>query len=282
RHTFRLSYNEAFRTPSAINSYLDATILQPVPIPGVGTFALPARATGNLGLVEEHMTAYEVGYVGTYADGMIVTLAAYRNETEDSIDFFTARTYGFGNLPSPSPLFPAFLIPCFNFPNPFAPTPAACGPGFGGRVPSNYGYRNIGKTIDRGVEASLQQRRSAWSWFANASWQDTPEFEGLADISEQNLPPKWRANVGLGYDPGPWFLDVNANYQDKAFWGDVLFAHGFTDSFTMVNAALGFRLFDEHMTIQVIGANVFDDEVQQHVFGDIISRKVTAQVGFRF
>jgi outer membrane receptor protein involved in Fe transport len=282
RHTWRLSYNEAFRTPSAINSYLDVTILQPVPIPGVGTFALPARATGNIDLVEEHMTAYEVGYVGTYAQGLIFTLAAYRNETEDSIDFFTARTYGFGNLPSPSPLFPAALIPCFNFPNPFVPTPAACGPGFGGRVPSNYSYRNIGKTIDRGVEAALQQRRGAWSWFANASWQDEPEFEGLADISEQNLPPTWRANLGVGYDPGRWFLDVNANYQDEAFWGDVLFAHGTTDAFTMVNAAVGVRLLDERMTLQVIGANIFDDEVQQHVFGDIISRKITGQVGFNF
>lgn len=282
RHTWRVSYNEAFRTPSAINSYLDVTILQPVPIPGVGTFALPAHATGNVDLVEEHMTAYEVGYVGTYAEGLIFTLAAYRNETEDSIDFFTAQTYGFGNLPAPSPLFPAFLIPCFNFPNPFVPTPAACGPGFGGRVPSNYSYRNIGKTIDRGIEAALQQRRGAWSWFANASWQDEPEFEGLADISEQNLPPTWRANLGVGYDPGRWFLDVNANYQDEAFWGDVLFAHGTTDAFTMVNISTGVRLWEERVTLQLIGANIFDEEVQQHVFGDIISRKITGQVGINF
>ncbi|HXT23159.1 MAG TPA: TonB-dependent receptor [Thermoanaerobaculia bacterium] len=282
RHTWRVSYNEAFRTPSAINSYLDVTILQPVPIPGVGTFALPARATGNIDLVEEHMTAYEVGYVGTYGNNVIVTLAVYRNETEDSIDFFTKQTYGFGNLPSPSPLFPAFLIPCFNFPNPFAPTPAACGPGFGGRVPSSYSYRNIGKTIDKGVEAALQQRSGAWSWFANASWQDEPVFEGLADISEQNLPPTWRANLGFGYDPGRWFVDVNANYQDEAFWGDVLFAHGTTDAFTMVNASVGVRFAGDRVTVQVIGANIFDDEVQQHVFGDIISRKITGQVGFNF
>jgi len=32
----------------------------------------------------------------------------------------------------------------------------------------------------------------------------------------------------------------------------------------------------------VIGANIFDEEVQQHVFGDIISRKITGQVGFHF
>ncbi|MEO7975159.1 MAG: TonB-dependent receptor, partial [Thermoanaerobaculia bacterium] len=38
-HTFRVSYNEAFRTPSAINSYLDATILV-----GLAPLLLPATA----------------------------------------------------------------------------------------------------------------------------------------------------------------------------------------------------------------------------------------------
>ena len=281
-HTFRVSYNEAFRTPSAINSYLEVSILQPVPIPGVGTFALPADANGNVDLVEEHLTAYEASYLGTYGNGLNFTLAVYQNVTEDSIDFFTARTYGFGNLPSPSPLFPAALIPCFNFPNPFTPTPAACGPGFGGRVPSNYSYRNIGETTDRGVEVSLQRRSGAFNWFANASWQDEPEFEGLESTADQNLPPEWRFNLGLGYDPGTWFADVNVNYQDEAFWGDVLFARGTTDAFTQVNAAVGVRLLDQRMTLQLIGANIFDEEIQQHVFGDIISRKITAQLGFDF
>lgn len=274
-HTFRLSYNEAFRTPSAINSYLDATILVPV-----GSFAVPAHATGNINLVEEHLTAYEVSYLGTYSNGLVFTLAAYRNRTEDSIDFFTARTYGPGNLPSPSPLLPAQVVPCFNFIYPNGP--AQCFGGLGGRVPSAFSYRNIGETIDKGVEVSLQRRQGPWNWFLNGSWQDTPEFKGLADISEQNIPPKYRANLGLAYDPGRWFFDTNVNYQDKAFWGDVALFPGETDAFTQVNAAVGVRLLDQRMTLQIIGSNIFDEDVQQHVYGDIISRKITGQVGFNF
>ena len=276
-HTFRVSYNEAFRTPSAINSYLDVTILQPLS----ATVAVPAHANGNVALVEESLTAYEVGYVGTYANGTILTLAAYRNETENSIDFFVARTYGPGNFPSPSPFLPAQLIPCFAVPPGTTPL---CGPtgGLAGVVPSNYSYRNIGETIDRGVELSVQQRRGAWSWFFNTSWQDEPEFSGIGLSDDQNLPPEWRANLGLGIDPGPWFVNVNATYQDEAYWGDVLFARGYTDSFTMLNTALGVRLFDERMTLQVIGSNVTDEEVQQHIFGDLIGRKVTGQLGFSF
>lgn len=57
---------------------------------------------------------------------------------------------------------------------------------------------------------------------------------------------------------------------------------GFTDSFTLLNVGVGVRLLDERLTLQVIGANVTDEDARQHFFGDIISRKVTGQLGFRF
>ena len=300
-HTFRVSYNEAFRSPSVINNYLDATILV-----GSPPLILPARAQGpgllGVDLVEEHLTAYEVGYVGTYDNGMTFTFAAYRNETEDSIDFYTSRYYGPGNLPIgliPPPL-PPQVAGCFNIsptPLPFVP-PAlqGCPPvgvvpgttipvvGFAGLFPSNFSYRNIGETTDQGVEVSLQQRiGSSWSWFANASWQDDPEFKGIPDPEvSQNRPPTWRANLGVSFDQGSFFVNANANYQDDAYWADVPLAVGETDAFTQVNLAVGFRFLDERMTLQVIGSNIFDEEIRQHYFGDIISRKITGQLGFRF
>jgi len=283
-NTFRISYNEAFRTPSVINSSLDATILVQQ-----GPFLLPADANGNVALVEEHVTAYEVGYVGSYSNGMIFTVSAYRNKTEDSIDFFSSNFYGgFTNLPPPfNPAtgagVPPAVIPCFLFaPGTFPPCPLG---GLAGVFISDFSYRNIGETTDQGVELSLNQRfRNNWSWFVNASWQDEPEFKGLTPAEEltQNLPPEWRGNVGFAYDSGRFFFSANANYQDEAFWADVPFATGTTDSFTLVNAAIGVRLMDERVTLQVLGSNVTDEDAQQHVFGDIISRKVTGQIGFRF
>jgi len=288
-HTFRVSYNEAFRSPSVINNYLQATILVPIPLPGM-TFVVPDVADGNVDLSEEHLTAYEVGYVGSLPSGLIVTLSAYRNVTEDSIDFYNSAYYGgLANLP---PVFnpatglglPASVIPCFLFPLGSIPQ---CGPLGPNVVPSNASYRNVGKTTDRGVEFSVQQRfRGNWSWFFNVSWQDKPEFEGLspAEVLTQNLPPTWRGNFGFSFDSGRYFFSANANYQDEAFWADVPLpgAQGTTDSFTMVNAAAGVRLLDERMTLQILGANIFDEDVQQHFFGDIISRKITGQIGFRF
>ena len=279
-HTFRVSYNEAFRTPSAINSYLDVAIVNALS----PTVLVPAFANGNVGLVEEHMTAYEVGYVGTFHNGLMFSVAVYRNETEDTIDFFTADVWRAGNLPPASATLPPQLVPCFNF----APGtgPAGCPlRGLGMLFPSSFSYRNIGQQTDQGVELTLNQRiGSEWSWFLNASWQDTPEFEGLsaAEEASQNRAPEWRGNAGLSYDSGPFFWSANVNYQDEAYWADVLNYRGPTDAFTQVNAAIGFRVLDERLTLQVIGSNIFDEEIQQHLFGDIISRKVTGQIGFRF
>ena len=280
-HTFRVSYNEAFRTPSAINSYLDATILV-----GPSALPLPATANGNVDLVEEHLTAYEVGYVGSFDNGVTMTLAAYRNKTEDSIDFYTSRVYGPGNLPIG--LLPPGFPPTFAFCWLFAPGtgPVACGPsrGFAGLYPSNFSYRNIGETTDQGVELTFQQRLgTAWSWFANASWQDKPTFKGIEDAeTSQNRPPEYRANLGVSFDNGGFFVNTNVNYQDEAYWADVPLAVGSTDAFTQVNLAVGFRLLDERMTLQVIGSNIFDEDIQQHYYGDILSRKITGQIGFRF
>ena len=271
-HTFRVSYNEAFRSPSAINSYLDATIL-------VSALQLPAHANGNVDLVEEHLTAYEVGYVGSFDNGITMSVAAYRNKTKDSIDFYNSRYYGPGNLPPiPPPLLFCFL---------FAPGtgPAACpNRGLAGLIPSDFSYRNIGETTDQGIELTFQQRvGTAWSWFVNGSWQDKPTFKGIDDAAtSQNRPPEYRANLGLSFDNGGFFVNTNVNYQDEAYWADVPLAVGKTKAFTQVNLAVGFRLLDERMTLQVIGSNIFDEDIQQHYYGDILSRKITGQVGFRF
>jgi len=99
-----------------------------------------------------------------------------------------------------------------------------------------------------------------------------------------NIPPEHRANFGLGYNGQVFFANGNVNYVDEAFWTDVLDSrfHGPTDSYTQVNLSLGVRLLNDKVTFSVIGNNIFDEDVQQHIFDDIISRKITAQVLFSF
>jgi iron complex outermembrane receptor protein len=274
-HTIRVSYNEAFRTPSAINNYLGISILQPL-APGV---AAVADAFGDPALTEESLEAYEIGYVGYLDNGMALGAAAYRNETEGSIDFFVVDLYGPTNLPAPGPTMPPPLIPCFAIPP--GTNPACPLGGLSGVVPSDYSYRNIGRTIDRGLELSVDQQLDDWYWWANMSWQDDPDIVGV-DPADVNRAPEWRANAGVGQDFGRLFWDASLNYQDEAYWADVLFARASTDAFTQVNAALGWRFRDDSVTLKLIGQNLFDEELQQHIFGDIIDRRIEAQVSVSF
>jgi outer membrane receptor protein involved in Fe transport len=153
-----------------------------------------------------------------------------------------------------------------------------------GLLPAAFSYRNIGELIDQGAELSLQGRPSPeWSWFVNYSYQDEPDVTGIPQ-GEVNLPPENRFNLGLAYDVARWFANANVNYQDEAFWTDVLDSRFFgpTDDFTQLNVAVGFRFANDRATFQVSGQNVLDEDVQQHVFGDIIGRKVTGQLTFDF
>jgi iron complex outermembrane receptor protein len=277
KQTFRISYNEAFRTPSAINDYLDVTILQQL-----GPFFAPAHAVGNAALSEEQLKAYEVSYLRTFDNGVLLTVAAYRNEIADSIDFYVSNAYGPGNLPAPSPGLPAALIPCFVF-SPGSGPPACPFSGLAGLVPSDYSYRNLGDTVNRGVELSLEQNLRDWTWYANASWQADPIVSAAGvDPADINLPPTWRVNLGVGHDVGKRFWTADVNYQDKAYWADVLNIRAWTSAFTQVNAAVGWRFSHGHLTLKVFAQNLFDERVQQHVFGDIISRKVAGQVSYKF
>lgn len=266
-HNFRISYNKAFRAPSLVENYLDTAIVNAITLPGVGQYVFPTASLGNPNLTEEKQTSYEIGYVGTFNNQVTFTTAVYRNEREDETDFYAAAYYTAQNPPPRWPLPPIFL----NFP------PLA------GALPAMFTYRNIGEKINKGVEVSLDVRPNrTWRFNFNYSYQDRPEVTGI-DPDEINLPPKNRFNASVGYDSETFFADAVVNYVDEAFWTDVLDSRfwGTTDEYTSFNLTLGYR-FNEHVTFSVIGNNITDERVQQHVFGDIISRRITGNVKFAF
>lgn len=282
RHTLRFSYNRAFRAPSMVQNFLDIvfvpTAVDLSALGGPAVFPIIAPAQGNPDLTEEKLDALEVGYVGTFGNSTF-TASVYQNETQDSVDFYTAGAYSSANPP------PGWALTGLS-------TAFLDNPPLAGRLPSSFSYRNIGEIVDRGVELSFNHRPSQeWSWFINYSWQDDPDVSGipqefLADGSladAVNQPPTNRVNAGVAYDSKRWFANASANYQDDAFWTDVLsnFFWGPTDSFTMVNTTLGLR-FNGGVTFSVTANNLFDEDVQQHVFGDRIERRISGQLKFRF
>ena len=118
--SFRVSFNKAFRSPSAVNNYLNQDIFTPTTVnlsalaplaplapaavrPALTTpFNFIVKNVGNPNLKQESVTAYEVAYTGTFKDKTTIGIALYRNETDDNINFASIQ---------PSASFPAGIPP---------------------------------------------------------------------------------------------------------------------------------------------------------------------------
>ena len=114
--------------------------------------------------------------------------------------------------------------------------------------------------------------------FANYSYQGKPDVN--FDLSEVNLPPTNRFNIGFNFSRDRYIGDLTITYAGGAFWQDVLDDryHGTTDPYTLVNGGAGVRWAHNHLTTSVKVINLFNENVQQHVFGDILKRQVVGEL----
>ena len=296
-HVLRAGFNRAFRAPSSVNNYLDISLatvrdlrplapLLPPPLqPAVqAPFILVVRAVGSelpIGttaqtpLKQESLTAYEGAYTGTFNNRTTVGAAFYVNDMDDSINFaqlspnrdpYTAQS------PPPGWPLPAALLTNLAQAGIVIPRTA-------------FTYLNLGPIRQKGFELSLDHRMNAdFSAFANYSWQSDPEV--LDDPNpyptiELSIPPTHRFNIGGAYTGRRILGSLAVSYVDEAFWTDVLDApyHGFTDAFTSVNGSFGVK-WGNRITTTIKSTNVLNRQIQQHVFGDILGRSVTAEVRF--
>jgi outer membrane receptor protein involved in Fe transport len=296
-HAVRVSFNKAFRAPSLINNFLQTAVVNPVDLqPIVGAVAPPlapafagrvyplvSPAVGNESLEEEELQAYELAYTGQIKNRATLTAAFYYNRSKDSIYFtqtarFRATSPPPGWVQALAPLPPVAAAGVLEF----LPPPCTGGltaPCDTGGLPAEFSYRNLGTVIDKGIELGVDMAvNRALNVFTNYSYQFDPDPD--FSLSEVNLPPNNRFNVGFSYSEGRFTANANVNYQDAAFWQDVLDARyaGPTDAFAQVNGAFGVRWFDNKVTTTLKVTNLFNEEIQSHVFGDVIRRQVIGEM----
>ena len=277
-HTFRLSYNRAYRAPSVINNWLDVTIAEPInlgafsPLLAGKIYPLPVKSVGNPDLTEQSLDAYELGYTGIINTRTVVSAAFFVNKSNNDI-LFTEVKEAKWTATNPPPNWAFGLLPpaVINF------VPNASFPGL-------FTYKNFGKTTQKGIELGIDSAVTGFlDLFANYSYQAKPEPDGF-DISELNLPPKNRFNTGFGFSYNQFLGNLSVSYTDSAFWQDVLDARysGTTKSFTLVNGSFGVKFGGGKVTTTVKGTNLANQKVQQHVFGDVMKRQVIGELRFQF
>jgi outer membrane receptor protein involved in Fe transport len=312
-HSLRASYNRAFRSPSTINNYLDQNIFSPttVDLRALGQL-VPPLAPSSPGAVlpgPQHLRqrVAEGGVHRRLRDRL------HRRDREQD----HGRIRGLPerhqrqhqlHLPPPRRREPQGL-PGLEFYSPANPAkgvgavsgqPITLSPvlmGALGQIPAPFGpillpwkvatYLNLGPIRNRGFEASIEHRATReWLLSGNYSWQDTPEVLDEASgqlrypTSEVGLAAKNRFNVGVSYNGARLLGNLNVNYSDEAFWNDVLNApyHGYTDSYTMVNASVGVKLADGKATLSLRGTNILNQKILQHIYGDLTRRSVLAEL----
>jgi outer membrane receptor protein involved in Fe transport len=299
-HTFRVSYNKAFLSPSAIDNFLDIKIIVPTdlsalapllpatlqplvrdPFPlvvrAVGS-ALPIGGTAQPELTQESLTAYEVAYTAAVGTRTTLGVAAYVNDLDNNINFAqipaASDPYTAANPPPGWPLPPSILTVLAQQ---------------GILLPqTGYSYRNLGPRRDKGVEVSVDHRVShAVTASANYSFQARPTILAAANpfpATQLTLPPTNRLNAGLNFNGARFLGSASVNHADKAFWSDVLGSpyHGFSDAYTMVNGSFGVKWSQQRITTLVKVTNLFNQDIQQHVFGDVLKRSGIAEVRFNF
>jgi iron complex outermembrane receptor protein len=275
-HTFRLSYNRAYRSPSVINNHLNLVIAQPVDIRGLAVaiglpptavpnpYQLPINVTGNPDLKEQSLDSFEIGY-SSVVKRAVVSAAYYHNWVKNEILFTEDLTgrYRAANPPGNWPL-PAALIN-------FVP---------GASLPGRFTYLNFGKSTQQGIELGVNAPVNQFlDVFANYSWQGKPDPKDFA-LTELNLPPTNHLNVGASVNYQRYMANLAITYSDQAFWQDVLGPEyaGTTDAYTQVNAGFGIKWKGDRVTTSIKGVNLFNDDVQQHVFGDIIGRQIIGEL----
>jgi len=319
-HSFRISFNKAFRSPSAVNNFLDQKIFAPVapidlrplaqlipalvPGPaGQGLAALVPRTpinlivnnVGNPNLKEESVKAYEISYTGTFNKKTTIGLAAYQNDTNNSINFTTITP----SVSNPAGIPPFDVYTADNSATCCSPT-GIPGPLYSFLLQARIitplprtvsTYLNLGPLRQRGFEASIDQRfNNQFSASANYSYQQkpkplTPDQGQIPYLNEElSLPAKNRFNVAVNWNSARLLGSASVNYVDKALWTDVLTStyHGFTESYTMLNASLGVKWNQGKIITTIKGTNLTNSEIQQHVYGDLIKRAVFLEARINF
>jgi len=203
-------------------------------------------------------------------------------------------------------LFQQFQQPCMQGPVTY---PEVLSVFLDGLIPSLFQYRNGSNAENRGLEIGTAWHGNAgWSVSLNYSWQDTPLSGGvamddklqlaidedaaaldlngdglIADTSNFiNIPPRHRISLSGQIDRERWFAGVTADYVDKSFWQDVLTSDfwGWVPDYTLVGIRGGYRWPGRGIAVTGQVTNALGDELQQHIFGDRIGRRVT--VGMRY
>ncbi len=152
--------------------------------------------------------------------------------------------------------------------------------------PARFTYLNFGhvtqKGLELGVDTWLGNRTS--SLFVNYSWQGEP---GAGRLRHQRAEPAAEEPLQrrrrLQQPPRARRTSRSATRTTRSGRTcSTTGIHGTTEAYTLVNGGFGLKWFNNQLTTSVKVINLANEEVQQHVFGDVLKRQVVGELRVTF
>lgn len=260
----RATVGTAFRSPAFLESYLRSKV--PTPIRGVTAYGI-----GNTEIAPEKMLSFEVGY-SHQTDWFALEANVYLNLVDDLISLSQIENYGLGNTESSyneaADAFPVGELQFANGDVTFRQLGGELGvrvfPITGLDVYLNYAYHDTSPTDPTAIvgQAAEEERTSAHKINGGVQYRSPFGLDASVDIhlaSEQT-----------------WVQSVSSATSGSAL--GVFLVPGYA----VVNARLGYRLFEDSVELAVIGTNLASEPFRQHPFAQKVPRRIFGSATLRF
>ncbi len=260
QHAFRANFTSAFRQPNFLESYL--ALLAPVP----GVNGARILSLGNRQLRPERLLGGEIGYRGELATyGVTFDAAAYWYQVSDLIRLTSVTRSNVNQAISPAG--DSFIF---------------------GRSE----YDNDNATLSaRGFEMGL-----TWNALNGFDLRTNVALQSITSNRSEVCPscqqaPTAKVNLGIVYrTPVKIELSADVNYTSSSTWIErepnpadptqIADLSSPLPGFFVVNARIGYRFFDDHFSLGVVGSQLAPAH-QEHPFGNLISQRVFLELGVK-
>ena len=260
----RATVGTAFRSPAFLESYLRSKV--PTPLRGITAYGI-----GNTDLAPETMLSTEIGY-SHQNDFFALEANIYLNLVDDLISLSQIENYG---LTDPQSTYDesvdAYPVGELQWAN------------------GDVTYRQLGGELGIRVYPV-----TGLDVYLNYAYHDTSptDSEALSGVAaEEERTSAHKLNGGVQYR-SPFGLDLalDIHLASEQTWVQAISsATSGSDvgifrvpGYAIVNARIGYRLFDDALELAVIGNNLASTPFRQHPFAQKISRRIFGSATLRF
>jgi len=264
RQSFRLTAATAFRSPTFIESYLNAESASGVP-------GLTVLARGNENLKPERITSFEVGYANQASDYVALEINAFYNIVKHQIQ---TNALSIERLESATPYnqdSQAFPIATQSSTN------------------ENLVWRSVGG--ETGLRVYPIDGLDLYANYAYTHVTASGPASAVPGREQDARSPAHKINGGIQYRaPFGFELAVDVHHVAKQRWADdavdptlgLVYEINDVPAYTLVNGRVGYQLVKDRLDLGFNALNLLDVNTRQHPFAQPSARLAMAYAKLRW